>query len=102
MWKQTEINLGRIPTKKPVTVEFKYIGDGVFKSATASCGCTTPKWDIEANSIVAIYTPKAVPTHLAMQGEKEYLSTKYINVDMLENGIHKPYTLTIEAKVFEV
>ena len=47
MWKQEKINLGKIPVKKPVEIEFEYQGDGVFKGATSTCGCTTPKWDID-------------------------------------------------------
>ena len=102
MWNKKEIDLGRVPVKKPITVQFDYTGDGIFKNANASCGCTTPKWDIANNSIVATYTPNPVPKHLKMKGATEYPSTKYIYVDMIEDGVHKKYTLTFKAKVFEV
>lgn len=102
MWKQEKINLGKIPVKKPVEIEFEYQGDGVFKGATSTCGCTTPKWDIDKSVLLVTYTPKDIPQHLKMAGNTEYSSDKYVHVNMFENDSIKKYSLSINAKVFKV
>ena len=47
-FKEVKYNFGKIKQGVPVTHEFEFTNDGdaplVIENATASCGCTTPKW----------------------------------------------------------
>jgi hypothetical protein len=47
-FKETKYNFGKIPQGTPVTHDFQFTnitgGNVIIETATASCGCTTPKW----------------------------------------------------------
>ena len=47
-FKEVKYNFGKIKQGVPVTHEFEFTNEGdaplVIENATASCGCTTPKW----------------------------------------------------------
>lgn len=47
-FKEMKYNFGKIKQGVPVTHEFEFTNEGdaplVIENATASCGCTTPKW----------------------------------------------------------
>ncbi len=56
VWKSEEIDLGKIPQGKPVTVKFQLTNTGsdpvIITSVSTSCGCTVadyPKQPIKAN-----------------------------------------------------
>jgi hypothetical protein len=47
-FKETKYNFGKIPQGTPVTHDFAFTNitgsNVIIETATASCGCTTPKW----------------------------------------------------------
>lgn len=48
-WKSTEIQLGEIQQKKPVTIEFEFTNEGespvLITHVKASCGCTSTNFE---------------------------------------------------------
>lgn len=50
-FKEMKYNFGKIKQGVPVTHEFEFTNSGdaplVVENATASCGCTTPKWPVQ-------------------------------------------------------
>lgn len=63
VWKSEELNLGKIPQGKPVTVKFEFTNTGketvIISNVATSCGCTVadyPKNPIPANGKATITT----------------------------------------------
>ena len=65
VWKTEEIDLGKIPQGKPVTVQFEFTNKGkepvIISNVTTSCGCT-----------VADYSKKPIPVN-----EKSTITATY-------------------------
>ena len=72
VWKSEEVDLGKIPQGKPVTVKFEFTNKGkeavIISNVATSCGCTVAdyaKKPIAANetsTITATYNASAVGT----------------------------------------
>ncbi|MEP6615101.1 MAG: DUF1573 domain-containing protein [Ginsengibacter sp.] len=92
VWKNEEIDLGKIPHGKPVTVEFKFTNKGkealIISNVSTSCGCTVADYSKkpilanESSSIKATYNAsnpgaftKAVTVTFA-NNEKKVLNIK--------------------------
>ncbi|MBK7504938.1 MAG: DUF1573 domain-containing protein [Bacteroidetes bacterium] len=103
---------------KPVTHEFFFINKGTeplkIESATASCGCTTPKWTTETvlpgkmGSVVVTYNmghagkfSKTV-TVITTAGEKVILYIKGEAVDGLNQGGDKPIDFDNNKKPIKI
>ena len=97
MWKNENLDLGNLKEGEPVLVNFEYITDGRFISASSSCGCSVPNWDNEKKVLEVTFTPGAVPKHLEEQGF--YETEKEITVVMIEDLLQKNYPLKIQAKI---
>ena len=95
-FKETKFNFGKIKQGTPVTHDFDFsnisTGVVVIENATASCGCTTPKWPQQpitkgsADKITAGFNAAAAGPF-----------TKEIYVKI--KGVDIPYPITITGEV---
>lgn len=69
-WSRKEIDLGVVKPKQKQRVIFKAVVPLNVKTITSSCGCTSPKYNEEKNTIEVIYTPGNIPYHLKSKGEQ--------------------------------
>jgi hypothetical protein len=92
-------NIGKVPVGVKTEVQFKYVGDGVFKSATSSCGCSKPSWDSIGQTIDVIYTPKEIPPHKVEDGE--YIPSLNVTATFDYSGVEKKHILKFIATVFQ-
>ena len=85
MWKQTEINIGRVKVGKEQTIKFEY--DGKMEVALdkhgrqrveASCWCSSAK--VKDSTVIVKFTPSPVAKHLKLQGIDSYSTHKTITV----------------------
>lgn len=93
---ETKYNFGKIKQGVPVTHDFNFtnIGTGavIIEKATASCGCTTPKWPLEpiakggSNKITAGFNAASAGPF-----------TKEIYVQI--KGIDQPFPIQITGEV---
>lgn len=100
MFKLTEVKLGVIKAKTPLTIEFPYEGIKVITQTTSPCDCAVPKNIPEQKKMTVKYTPKPVPVHLKQEGKKSYATEKQIFVYYIaDNGEQRSQTLTIKATI---
>ena len=77
-WKQLELDLGEVKKKTQVSVIFEATDDiKPIAGIKASCGCTTPIYDLEKKILSVAFRAGAIPFHLRKQGF--YLANKKIN-----------------------
>lgn len=93
-WKKKVITLGTIPVGKKQTVIFEALVPLQIRTLTSSCGCTTPKYNEENNTVEVAYTPGRIPYHLQSKGEQQ--TTKTVTVYYVD-GTNE--TLSIKATV---
>jgi hypothetical protein len=97
MWKQNNIDLGKVKQKTSVTVKFEL--EEEFKDSfevngmKSSCGCTTPTFNKREGIIEAVYKSAEVPRQSVHKGG--YTTSKKIVVDS-NTGEH---TLTFNVRV---
>lgn len=94
-WKTKVISLGTIPPKKKQTIIFEALVPLNIRTLTSSCGCTTPVYNKENNTVVVSYTPGNIPYHLKMKGESQP-TTKTVTV-YYEDGTEE--RLSIRATI---
>lgn len=94
-WKELVKDLGEVPKKSVVTVIFE-AKEGIKNIATikASCGCTTPVYDLDNRTLTVSFKTGVIPFHLRKQGY--YLANKKITV-YYEDGTFTE--LFIKAKI---
>lgn len=95
-WKNKEIDLGNIESRKSYNVTFEYVGNKEIRRLTSSCGCTKPKLD---NNIVKVtYQPSPVAKQTKDAGMNYYSSRKYVTVYFTDNTNS---VLLVKAKIFD-
>lgn len=93
-WRKKVINLGNIPVGKKQTVIFEALVPLQIRTLTSSCGCTTPVYNEQNNTVEVSYTPGRIPYHLQVDGEQR--TSKTVTV-YYTDGTDE--TLTIKATV---
>lgn len=73
-WDTTFHDLGKVTHKEPVTLTFKYLGDGVIESANPSCGCV--RVTFKGNVVTAIYTPNEIKVDAKLDTKKIKVAIK--------------------------
>lgn len=82
-WKSKHYNLGEIKVGIKKEIIFTPTEDlKEINNMTSSCGCSLPK--LIGNTIVVIYTPGSIPTHLISIGK--YDTTKTITINYKDNS----------------
>lgn len=89
-WKEMKINFGSIKRNTSKKIIFEALPDiPEIKGITASCGCTTFKYNKEDGTLKIIYKAKDIPVHIT--GNQSVI--KYIHVTY-EDGTQDTLTLT--------
>lgn len=100
MFRLTEVKLGVVKAKTPLSIEFPYDGIKVITQTTSPCDCAVPKNNPEQKKMIVKYTPKPVPVHLKQLGKGSYTTEKQIFVYYIaEDGEQKSQVLTIKATI---
>ena len=86
MFKQTHRELGRLKVGEKTTIIFKADNPIQVLRMTASCGCSSPKFDKSNNQVIVKYKPQPVPKHLQASGE--YITKKFITVILNDGSKH--------------
>jgi len=87
MWKEKDIDLGTIPVKKKVKIEYQWEGEPLeVRNLRASCGCTVPVFDKDSGVLTATYIPGPIPKHLKYRGS--YRSVKKLFIEST-SGTHE-------------
>jgi hypothetical protein len=93
---ETKHDFGKIKQGVPVTYDFVFSNISkkplVVTNATASCGCTTPKWPQEAVS-----STKSEKINVGYNAASLGAFSKTITVNLA--GVEAPVTLTISGEV---
>ncbi len=96
--KETEYNFGKIPQGKPVIHIFEAVNNGKdslkISNVQASCGCTTPQWDIGKVQAPGEATKITVGYNAASEGQ----FTKSITITY--NGTQSKL-ITIKGEVWK-
>lgn len=92
MFKQTEIQLGRVKVGETKQVEYVWEGPGAIKSVGASCGCTIPSFS--SNKLTAQFTAQNFP-----DGINEQVVTKTVWADI--DGDPNKHYMTFTATVYK-
>ena len=93
MWDKLEINLGDILENSVHKLKFTHLEPLKIVEMIASCGCTTPVYDIKTGDVNVTYKAGKVPKHLRYKGS--FITFKEVKV-YTEDQI---YTLTIRATI---
>lgn len=94
MFKQTEIDLGRVKVGETKQVEYVWEGDGTIKSVGASCGCTIPSFS--SKKLTASFTAQNFP-----DGINEQVVTKTVWADVEFSGLTTKHYMTFTATVYK-
>lgn len=94
-WEEYEIDLGEVKKKSTVSAIFTAKEDiKTIAGIVASCGCTTPIYDLEKKTLSVSFKAGNIPFHLRKQGF--YIANKKITVTY-EDGTKDQ--LFIKAKI---
>ena len=92
---ETTINLGDVRENSRERIVFRLApGAPKIEGLSASCGCSTPKYNSKDNTVVVKYNVGQVPYHLKPQGFAYTMKSVFVH---FENG--EQDTLTFSARV---
>lgn len=91
MWKEINIDIGKVQESKSKTFTFESTEPIELKEVRPGCGSCTKIVSITEKGVTVKYTAGNIPKHLEAQGKKDLFFTKSITVTHSNGKTEKLY-----------